>query len=312
MNRTASGKHEYLNYIDTAKGVLISLVILGHVFMHAKIMQFAFTFHLSSFLIISGILIFHVRKTERSLFRNIKDAVYVFIIPYIFFETVGAALKYFSGTEQSIHQLIYDSLTGNCHVGADWYLLAAFFAEIIFFAIEKIPVNKYIRIPVYIASFAAGSLLPRDPFVYIFLDRILIALAFIAAGYYLYSLYTSVHRWLIILSAIAVYGCTALNGFVSLYRINIGNPLLYLTGALFGAYLCISLCHLFPSKVFQIIGQNSLILMGTNQNFVNYLNVDSLPLLLIICIMSIPLVALIRTFFPFCAGIRKKKNLSMS
>ncbi|MDO4413602.1 MAG: acyltransferase family protein [Erysipelotrichaceae bacterium] len=312
MNKTTSVKHEHLNYIDAAKGVLICLVILGHVFMKYEIMRFAFTFHLSSFLIISGILIFHVRKTERSLFRNIIDAIYVFIIPYIFFETIGASLKYFSGTELSIHKLVYDSLTVNCHIGADWYLPAAFFAEIIFYTIEKIPVHKFLKIPVYIASFAAGALLPREPFSYIFLDRILISLAFIAAGYYLYDLYTSVHWWLIILSAITVYECTIHNGFVSLYRINIGNPLLYLTGALFGAYLCISLCHLFPSKVLQIIGKNSLILMGTHQNFINYLNVDSLSLLLIICIMSIPLVALIRTFLPFCVGIRKKKNLSIA
>ena len=300
-------KSNHLEYIDSAKGVLIILVVLGHVFLMEKYMYFAYTFHLPSFLIITGILLFHVNKTERPLFKNFVSAFYTFIIPFLFFETIGGVLKYINNTLPQFPQAVIDPFIGNCHVGADWYLLTAFFAEMLFLITEKIRVHKYLRIVFYVLLFVIGCLLPRDQFRYVFIARILIASAFIAIGYYLYSVYTSVNKWLIVFAFIVTVLCTEFNGFVSLYSVTLGNPILYFAGSVCGAYFCIALCHLFTNRLLSEAGRNSLTIMGTHQNFINYVHIERMPLFLLICVAEIPIVLMLRKYLPFCIGVKKRK-----
>lgn len=295
-----------LDYLDTAKGVLIILVILGHVFFKYPYMNFVYSFHLSSFLIITGILFFHVSKVKRPFVKSFKTAIYTLFIPFIFFETIGCLIKIAHGSQFVFPWSVLNPFLGSYYVGADWYLQTAFFSELLFIGFEKTKASQYIKLPLYALMFIVGCLLPRDQFRYILLNRVFISTAFIAIGYYLYNVFTMIDIRLIIASTIITILCSTFNGYVSLYSIAIGNPVLYLLGAVSGGYMCIALCHLIKMNQLRTIGKNSLILMGTHQNLISYVHINKILLVLLIFAVEIPIVFLVRKYLPFCVGIKKQ------
>ena len=74
-----------ITYIDASKGVLIILIVLGHVFFKAKYMNFVYTFHLSSFYIISGILFCYTNKVAQPflvVLKKASDILFCLILAY--------------------------------------------------------------------------------------------------------------------------------------------------------------------------------------------------------------------------------------
>ena len=296
-----------LDYIDSAKGILIILVILGHIFFKHRIMYFAYTFHLSTFPIITGILSAHTGKPNRLYLKNVSSEIYTLVIPFIFFETIGGIIKVLLGTDLTLFQLFINPLAGRYHVSADWYIQTLFFSEMLFFGIERIISSKPVKIALYSTMFAIGCILPRHGFRFLIIDRTFIITSMIAVGFYLYRVYTNINYPLIIASFCLVCICTVANGYVSLYSITIGNPIIYAVGVIFGAYLCISLCHLFPSKLLALVGNNSLILMGTHQNIIYNIPINKILLTIIVLVVEVPVVWIIKTFFPNCVGLKRKR-----
>lgn len=308
-----------IDYLDTAKGILIMLVILGHIFYKSKYMYFAYTFHLSSFLIITGILFHYTNRTNRPLLLIIKNAIYTLIIPLVFFEAIGSILKVLSNDNVSLFDLVINPLKGVYHVPSDWYLFTVFFAELIFVCIEKTLNHKYTKYFLYSMLYVVGVVLPRDRFRFVLVSRILIAVLLIAVGYYMYNFFTTMDIHNLFFSFIIVCLCTMFNGYVSLYSISIGNPVLYIVGAVFGAYFCISLSHLIANKPISFFGKNSLILMGTHEVCMPLIPTSGILLFASIIIVEIPIIIFLSHLLPFCVGIKSrhkvkqtelKKNLS--
>ncbi len=296
-----------ITYIDTAKGVLIILIILGHIFFKSKYMNFAYTFHLSTFLVITGILFHHKDKTRLPFVMTLKNAFYTLVIPFLFFETIGGIIKTLTYNNLTAFQLIVSPLKGACHVSSDWYLQTAFISELLFIGIEKRIKDKRAKIVINILFFVLGFFLPRDPFRYVLVSRVLIATSLIATGYYMYDMYMAFNKHLLFVSFIVTSLCTIFNGYVSLYSITIGNPFLYIIGVISGAYFCITLCRLLPDKPLSFFGKNSLILMGTHEHLITYIPARGFLLFSLIVIAEIPITLCINRFLPFCVGIKFKK-----
>lgn len=297
-----------ITYLDTAKGVLIMLIILGHIFFKSKYMYFAYTFHLSSFLIITGILFHHKDKANLPFMAILKNSFYKLIIPFVFFEVIAGIIKIVKYNNLTLLQLIVSPLIGACHVSSDWYLQTAFISELLFLGIEKKVTDKRAKIITYIVLYILGFLLPREPFRFVLVSRALIATSIIAIGYYLYDIYITLNIYLFIISVTLTSLCTILNGYVSLYSITIGNPILYIIGVISGAYSCIVLCRLIPDKPFSFFGKNSLILMGTHEDFIVCLPAKGLLLFSLIVISEIPVILCLNRFLPFCVGIKHRKS----
>lgn len=296
-----------IEYLDNAKGLLIILIILGHVFFKAKPLYFAYTFHLSSFFIITGILFAHINKTERPLITSFKNALYTLAVPFLFFEAVGGIVRKLFRPDLSLPAMLIGPFRGRYNVAANWYLQTAFVAELLLLSIEKIISNKRIKIIIYAALFAVGCLLPRTPFRYRFIDRALIATTLIAIGYYLHDFYLVLNPYYLSLSFILTALCTVFNGYVSLYSITVGNPILYIVGSAAGAYMCIAFCRLWPSRLMALIGRYSLILMGTHQLFIDLIPINRVLLLILILMAEVPITWIISRFLPFCAGIKPQE-----
>ena len=75
--------------IDTAKGILIILVVIGHVLNFnapatSAIKTWIYSFHMPAFFIISGLLINPEKWERQSFLTFIKHKAYSLLIPYIF------------------------------------------------------------------------------------------------------------------------------------------------------------------------------------------------------------------------------------
>ena len=110
-------------------------------------------------------------------------------------------------------------------------------------------------------------------------------------------------------------------------QLNLGNPLVYLVLGTTGSIGCILICRSIPNiPIITFYGQNSLIIMCTHLNFyilyagmvVSRLLLAPLPesgkIAYAICsiacamILMIPLILIIRIFFPFVLGRKYQKK----
>ena len=64
---------ERLDYIDRAKGMLIILVVIGHIWQSGVVFDLIYTFHMPAFFVISGILFSHTRGYERNFGSNTRS-----------------------------------------------------------------------------------------------------------------------------------------------------------------------------------------------------------------------------------------------
>ena len=100
-----------IEYIDIAKGLLILLVVIGHVQQNEPftlLKQFIYTFHMPAFFIISGILFDKSRTANKKFFPYVKKKIYTLIIPYFFFEILSGIVFYmaYSGNYSNIKGII--------------------------------------------------------------------------------------------------------------------------------------------------------------------------------------------------------------
>lgn len=99
-------------YIDTARGIGILLVIIGHIVVFGNypmqgaggISNFIYSFHMPLFFIISGLCIKESKQLDR---ETLKRMAYSYLVPYTVWTVVylGAfqALAFFGGQGSILH-----------------------------------------------------------------------------------------------------------------------------------------------------------------------------------------------------------------
>lgn len=72
-------------YIDTAKGILIVLMQIGHIWNVGIIRDFIYSFHMLAFFIISGILFKNSSSLIKPLGIALLGKIWSLLVPYWFF-----------------------------------------------------------------------------------------------------------------------------------------------------------------------------------------------------------------------------------
>lgn len=80
---------ERLDYIDKAKGLLIMLAVVGHIWQAGVVHNFIYAFHMPAFFVISGMLMRHTKSYEKTYSRFLIGRLYSFGVPFLFFEILG-------------------------------------------------------------------------------------------------------------------------------------------------------------------------------------------------------------------------------
>lgn len=112
---------ERIGYIDVAKGILISLVVIGHVTNFntvptAILKMWIYSFHIPAFFIISGILCDPEKLRIRTCRKFIGRKVYTMLVPYCFFEVTAGILQMLVSGLENVNPIgiIYGVLTMHC------------------------------------------------------------------------------------------------------------------------------------------------------------------------------------------------------
>ena len=108
-----------------------------------------------AFFIVLGILLNYSSTVGKNFGRFLLSRIRQLVIPYIIFEFLGYIVQCFTqGFYENIKGFFYRIVTFQVHTDVDWFLIALFFGEILFYFAQK---NKYISIMMAVLSFILYS-----------------------------------------------------------------------------------------------------------------------------------------------------------
>lgn len=266
-----------IDYIDTAKGLLIILVIFGHALLfnvsdctkqYYFILKVIYSFHMAAFLILSGIVFNITKWCSLSCLLFIKTKIYRIIIPYIFFEIGGVFFQYIFKWEEtgSFKHILWNIVTLKTYVGADWFLPTYFMAELLCLMCFKY-FRKIVKIIIYL-PYILITFIPQcnNRFAEIIL-RVLICTSLILVGC-IWKEFFVIQKTILydFVSVIILLFCALKNEIVFLHIPRVGNVMLFILGAISGTYFVIKVSQRISSKMLLYLGRNTIAIMGTHQN----------------------------------------------
>ena len=272
-----------LDYIDSVKGILIILVVLAHGLQmnttrNSITLSVINSIHMPTFFILSGML-FNAEKWHQCGFKSfLQTRVKSLLKPWLAFESLALLVRFIleisefdtitvSNAISTIASLLLNSipikLLTNC--GANWFLIALFFAEILLFVITLLSVKNQIILATSLAVISTildHYLLGVSGIKWI--GRTIIAFIFVETGNLLKPFISSNKKYIYTLLCIVLL-CSGINGINDLSVFKIKYITVYICGGIAGAVLLLTISRKIGTSFFSTIGQQSLIIMGTHQ-----------------------------------------------
>lgn len=306
---------ERIEYFDTAKGILILLVVLGHVFETGPVNQYIYSFHMPAFFMISGILLRYSSAPGKPLGQVLLDKIYTLIIPFLFFEVLGVLSNIVRfGVTLNIFGYASNTLRLWCNNGPNWFIWALFVGEMMFILIHRFLNNRYI---IWAVTAAIGIFMIANHDFYSTFGSTGVGFLFLTFGYYTQPFFTCQHHPLTIpASAIISLVTCFLNGKVDLGPWVFGSVPLYIISALSGTFFVLEGSKHISSRLLNHYGRNTLTVLGTHQvinlpirtltGIAEYSPLPGTFIFLGISLIQLPLIFLFDRLIPFLIG--KKKN----
>lgn len=305
-----------IDYLDTAKGILILLMLYGHVFLDGAFRQFLYTFHMPAFFIISGMLLCLSESwINLPLIQILKNKTYRLIIPFLFFECIGVFTDIVRfGFTLNLKGYIYNTITMNCNNGPDWFLFVLFVDEMMFIIIHRYINQKYIQV---IITFLIGVMLIINHCLFPCAGQVGIGLLFLCCGFLLCKLFQFNNAILTVISGLMTVMITILNGKVDMAEWYFGVIPLYIIGSITGTYFVINISKSINLWILIYFGKNTLIILGTHQAILLpirhyakmpvFSTINGTIIFIAITLIEIPIIYVFNRYIPFLCG--KKNNL---
>ena len=282
------GQEQRISWIDTARGIGLLLVFIGHLRMPWA-SAWVYTFHMPLFFFLSGLLYPGFEKYSFAQFawRRFKSLV----IPYF---TLGAVIAlFYCGVYASQHEpasvyvdMLHSFLVQE-HFWTIWFLAALYLTQLIYYGIDKF-FHRW-RYGVAIVSLAVcvfgllryrlgwGSL-PWN------LDVALVAQIFFHLGYWFMNS-LRIRNWFVnltpryeiygiallclMINLVASKSCLLLSGHSLNMSIGMyGNEALSFIGALAGIMMVVVISPVIHSKFITYLGRNTMILFSWHSRIV--------------------------------------------
>jgi len=306
-----------IDSIDIAKGILIILVVVAHVFQSGYVHDLIYSFHMPAFFIISGMLLRYKNTTQKPMCDLLKSRLRSIAVPFCFFEIYGCVTNILRfGFAQNIKGYIYNTLTCHFNNGVNWFLFSLFWSEIIFLICAKACRNRYwLLLAISSLLFVVGLYTPStNSMLYSFRQAItcclLLCIGYLSMRFLLDpSVFLALICSLIVVAYPFVFSATNMSGM------EFANPLSFLLGSMCGTYLLMFIGKNIKSKYLTLIGKNTIVIFGTHNFFyivfghaLGIADFHYSPLLtgIMVCILvllvEIPIVFMINRYFPFLVG----------
>lgn len=323
-----------LDFLDTAKGFAIALVILGHIISSERspVKMWLYSFHMPVFFIISGYLT-NLSKNHISIQQFIIKKFKSLIIPYLSFALINYVFIIFNFYIQHsldkntiITYIIY--IIKLCGRSAIWFLPCLFISQLTFKLILDTVSNKTLRLFIISILFIIPFWVKAKPdTLLLVLLRSFTALGFITIGHLLYKTLNTLtlNYWEIFMLFVINIIFTFLNGPVDLFELKFNNIFIYVANSILGSLTLLFLCKkITTSKLIIYTGKNPLIIMGTHIMLINILNkyitlpnivyshelTYALSLCLIVLFIEFPIIFIFNKYLSFTLG--KTKSLVKS
>lgn len=319
-----------LDYIDRAKGILIILVVIGHIWQSGYIFDFIYSFHMPAFFVISGMLMRYTRSYEKKYTQFLLGRVYAFGIPFIFFEILGVLTDIIRhGVTLNVKGYIFNTLSLHYNDGNMWFLVDLFLVEAIFVAARKILKVDWSVGALCALLLAVSLVLPNGENEYI---KTVISsfryLFFFAAGFFGKTALEKRKTVIAVVSICIPPLVAGLFGVRGNWCVSVKN-LAFMISGIAGAYATLQISKLhftaILNKVLTTAGSNSIIIFGTHHIIYAAVGVllgitdyTATPLwagiimLLTVAAVEVPTIFIINRWLPFLAGKRYKKQIILS
>lgn len=270
-----------LTYIDTAKGIGILLVILGHTYNAPAVLHtIIYAFHMPLFFIISGITYNKEKYSDYSLIAFLSKKAKLYLVPYMGFSAINLFLVYLwnlvfnHSTLQAKEIKNYINGIFFCHADIQhmpnctpiWFLLCLFWASIFFYLIHKLA-SKY---AIFIAIFSSliGYVLTyfniELPWC---LTIVFMAFFFMQIGFSMKTFIINHNfKYSDFIFLLLGLPCALINGSVSIGNVY-NNLILYLLAAIFISFFTIFICKAIPPQIgicLSWLGKNTIPIVGFN------------------------------------------------
>lgn len=264
-----------ITYLDSAKAILILLVIFGHIYKitdisfldvqskykeYFLIRDWVYSFHMPAFFILSGITL----KTDKPFSLYVVQKIKRLLIPYFIAEIVSAFLlitvcgyKKLTLTDYLINFLILRSSTT-----VNWFLVALFFAEIIVFSLKKTHMVFKLGFAVFAVIFTYYC---TFSYSLLFIGRIAISAMYVLLGTEIKGILDKLmeYKFLLVWGLISAVSYVYLTN-VDLYYGQLSHPVFYVLGGISGTMIVVTVAKFADNKIFEWIGRNTLTIMLTH------------------------------------------------
>ena len=153
-----------IDYIDIFRGIGILFMVMGHVGFGEAFDFFIHAFHMPMFFWISGYLFRRRSKEEMSFSAFVLKKAKSLLLPYGIFGVVHYLIYVVKNvlTHEAVElspliRLFFVNTSGLPICGALWFLTALFFADILFFLIDRYVVNNLGKAAVVVALAVFGN-----------------------------------------------------------------------------------------------------------------------------------------------------------
>lgn len=316
-----SERKNRLDYIDRAKGILIILVVIGHIWQAGKVFNTIYVFHMPAFFVISGLLLGITKSYRKGFGSFFLRRLYAFGIPFVFIELLGVLTDIIrNGVTLNWKGYLFNTLSLRYNDHNLWFIVSLFLVELIFAALALLLRRKWAvcAAALFFASFLPLGTIP----VLSTLASSMKYLPYFVVGFYGRELLEQRRIWLICLSGAAVLAAGLFFGhkFADL-RIPF-QPLKYLIQICFGilgTYFVLQISGPQPPEPFNRIlggaGRNSIIIFGTHHIIYAAVAVllgisdfgttplwAGLIMLAAVALLEPPIIYIVNRWLPFLAG----------
>lgn len=266
---------------DVAKGIVILLVIYGHlrytVLNMDTIYGWIYSFHMPCFIYISGWL---TKPKEEKVHMQILQKAKKILMPYLVWNFLGFCINRLFLVEemqmsasQFVHGLLFgDDLRGNLPT---WYLLS--YLWIMLFAILVLPMLDSVKKLVLADAISILLVFVVSYFeqtqMYFRIRGAIVLLPFFITGYLLKKIRFELPWWAIPILLFAGYKLERINAVRSWRSVTVGNgdiciPYLYLASAMCTTLAVCALCRYLAKipvgHVFEVYGKHTMFLLCTH------------------------------------------------
>lgn len=313
---------ERLDYIDRAKGILIILMVIGHIWQSGFVFDTIYAFHMPAFFVISGMLMQHTKSYEKPFCKILKGKILTYGIPFIWIELLGVLVDIMrNGVTLNAKGYLYNTLIFDFNTPGVWFLVNLFIIEILVVGMEKTVKSPAIVCGTACALFSMRYLLPIQLPYMSTVSSVMKYLPLFLAGFYGHAHLKKVHIPAAVFCCAAVFGCV-LSGKAA---VGLWRGLAYMLSGCCGTYavLCISQGGIpsAPNKLLTYAGKNTLIIYGTHHVYYAALGLllgvtdfSSTPMgagILIlagVAILEIPTIYIINRWLPFLTGKYRRRS----